>query len=218
MFIGHHGVAFAAKAAAPRVSLGWFFLATMWLDLVWPVLVLAHVEIVRIVPGLMKMSPFDFVFYPFSHSLFFAIVWALMFNLVFGLIFKNWQVGALLGMVVLSHWILDLIVHRPDLPLFPGGPKFGLGLWNSMAATLSLEFLFFGVGLFLYFRTTCAKDRIGSWGLYGLSIFLVLLYLSTLVSPPPPNAHVLAWGGMATLIIVIWAWWVDDHREPRKTK
>jgi hypothetical protein len=89
MFIGHHGVAFAAKAAAPRVSLGLFFLATMCLDLVWPVLVLAHIEIVRIVPGLMTMSPFDFVFYPFSHSLLFAVGWALMFNLVYGFIFRD---------------------------------------------------------------------------------------------------------------------------------
>jgi len=130
MFIGHHGVAFAAKAAAPRASLGVFFLATMWLDLVWPVLVLGNVEIVRIVPGLMRMSPFDFVFYPYSHSLLFAIIWALAFNLVYGYVMRDWQVGALAGLVVLSHWFLDVLVHRPDLPLFPGGEKFGLGLWK----------------------------------------------------------------------------------------
>jgi len=215
LFIGHHGVAFAAKAAAPRASLGVFFLATMWLDLVWPVLVLTHVEIVRIVPGLMKMSPFDFVFYPYSHSLLFALLWALAFNLVYGIIFRDWRVGALVGIVVLSHWFLDVVVHRPDLPIFPGSEKFGFGLWNSMTATLSLEFLFFGVGLFLYFRTTSPKDRIGSWGLYALVAFLVLLYLSTLVSPPPPSVQVLAWGGIATLIMVVWAWWVDRHRQTK---
>ncbi len=125
MFIGHHGVAFAAKAAAPRASLSVFFLATMWLDLVWPVLVLGNIEIVRIVPGLMRMSPFDFVFYPYSHSLFFAILWALAFNLVYGYVMRDWQVGALAGLVVLSHWFLDMLVHRPDLPLFPGSESSG---------------------------------------------------------------------------------------------
>src|SRR5258708_11930043 len=104
MFIGHHGVAFAAKAAAPRASLGVFFLAAMWFDLVWPVLVLGNIEIVRIVPGLMRMSPFDFVFYPYSRSLFFAILWALAFNLVYGYVMRDWKVGALAGLVVLSHW------------------------------------------------------------------------------------------------------------------
>src|SRR5262245_568509 len=99
MFIGHHGVAFAAKAAAPRASLGLFFLATMWLDLVWPVLLLANIEIVRIVPGLMRMSPFDFVSYPYSHSLLFAVIWALVFNLVYGLVTRDWQAGALAGLV-----------------------------------------------------------------------------------------------------------------------
>jgi hypothetical protein len=215
MFIGHHGVAFAAKAAAPRASLGVFFLATMWLDLVWPVLVLGNIEIVRIVPGLMRMSPFDFVFFPYSHSLFFAVIWALVFNAVYGYITRDWQVGALAGLVVLSHWFLDVLVHRPDLTLFPGSGKFGLGLWNSMAGTLALEFLFFGLGLFLYFRATRAKDWVGAWGLYALSAFLAFLYLSTLVSPPPPNPHVLAWGGLATVIMVVWAWWVDGHREAR---
>jgi drug/metabolite transporter superfamily protein YnfA len=215
MFIGHHGIAFAAKAAAPRASLGIFFLATMWLDLVWPVLVLGNIEIVRIVPGLMRMSPFDFVFYPYSHSLLAAVVWALAFNLVYGYVTRDWQVGALAGLVVLSHWFLDVLVHRPDLPLFPGSGKFGLGLWNSMAGTLALEFLFFGIGLVLYFRATRAKDWIGAWGLYALIAFLVLLYLSTLVSPPPPNPTVLAWGGIAALIMVVWAWWVDRHREAK---
>jgi hypothetical protein len=215
MFIGHHGIAFAAKAAAPRASLGVFFLATMWLDLVWPVFLLTHFEVVRIVPGLMRMSQFDFVFYPYSHSLLFAVIWALLFNFVYGYVTRDWQVGALTGLVVLSHWFLDVIVHRPDLQIFPGSGKFGLGLWNSMAATLGLEFLLFGVGALLYLRATRAKDRIGEWGLYGLLAFLVLLYLSTLVSPPPPNAQVLAWGGLATLILVGWAWWVDYHRESK---
>src|ERR1700704_2813618 len=126
MFIGHHGVAFAAKAAAPRASLGVFFLATMWLDLVWPVLVLGNIEIVRIVPGLMRMSPFDFVFYPYSHSLLAAVVWALAFNLVCAYAPRGGGGGAPGGLVVLSPCFLEVLVHRPPLPLFPGSGKFGL--------------------------------------------------------------------------------------------
>jgi hypothetical protein len=212
MFIGHHGVAFAAKAAAPRVPLGVLVLASMWLDVVWPVFLLTGIEVVDIKPGLTQVSPFDFVSYPYSHSLLFALLWALAFGLVYGFITRDRAAAALVGLVVASHWLLDLIVHRADLPLYPGGAKFGLGLWNSWAATLAAEFLVFGVGVWLYCRATRPNDRVGSYGLAGLVIFLVAAYIASLAATPPNDAHALGWGGLTTLLFPLWAWWVDRHR------
>jgi hypothetical protein len=215
MFLGHHGVAFAAKAAAPRANLGVLFLATMWLDLVWPVLLLLNIEVVRFVPGLTPVNPFDFVFYPYSHSLLFALIWGVAFGGVYALFVRAWWPAAVAGLVVVSHWFLDLVVHRPDLPLHPGSARFGFGLWNYLVATVVLELLILAVGVFLYLRTTRPKDRIGRWGLWAFIVFLLLLYGSSLVFPPPFNTRALAFGALATLVLPLWAWWVDRHRAAR---
>jgi hypothetical protein len=152
------------------------------------------------------------VFYPYSHSLLFALIWGIVFGGVYALLMRAWWPAAIVGLVVVSHWLLDVVVHRPDLALYPGGPKFGLGLWNYLAATLLLELLIFAGGLFLYWRATEAKDRIGRWALMGLIVFLLLLYGSSLVFPPPFDARMLAWGALAMLVLPLWAWWVDRHR------
>ena len=129
MFIGHFGVALAAKKVAPRTSLGTLILAAQFADLLWPILLLAGVEHVEIVPGIAKASPFDFTDYPFSHSLLMLFFWSLLVGgIYYGL--RRYQLGAfVIAAGVISHWILDFIVHRPDLPLRPGGEaRLGLGL------------------------------------------------------------------------------------------
>jgi hypothetical protein len=115
-----------------------------------------------------------------------------------------------------SHWFLDVIVHRPDLPLWPGsGMRVGLGLWNSMAATLVLEGGFFALGVWLYARTTRPVDGVGRWGLVAMVAFLAVAYLAAGLGPPPPDVRTLAVSGLALWIFVPWSYWVDRHRELR---
>jgi len=118
---------------------------------------------------------------------------------------------------VVSHWFLDLLVHRPDLPLTPGeSTRVGLGLWNSLGVTLVLELAVFGIGLFLYLRVTKAVDRTGSVALWSLVVFLLLIYMGNIFGAPPPNVTALAWVGQAQWLLVLWAFWIDRHRVPSR--
>jgi hypothetical protein len=213
MFLGHFGVGFGAKGLAPRASLGTLFLAAQLIDLLWPSFLLLGWERVSIRPGITVVTPLDFESYPFTHSLLAVIFWGLGFALVYGAI-RRYAAGAIVGgLAVISHWILDLLVHRPDLPLAPGGTRVGLGLWNSLPATLAVELVVFFGGLWIYLRTTRARDRIGSFALAGLVGFLLLIYAGNLMGPPPPSVEAIAWAGQAQWLLVIWAFWIDRHRE-----
>jgi len=214
LFVGHFGAGLAAKALAPRVSLGSLFLAAQIIDLVWPTLLLLGLERVRIAPGVTAVTPLDFEHYPFTHSLAAVLLWAFLFGLAY-LGLKRYPRGAIvLGALVVSHWLLDLLVHRPDLPLYPGSAKVGLGLWNSVAGTLIVELAVFGLGAALYLRTTRSKDRIGVWALWSLLGFLLLIHLGNLLGPPPPSGAAIAWVGHAQWLLVLWGYWIDRHREP----
>lgn len=216
IFLGHYGVAFAAKRAAPRTSLGALTFASEFLDELWPILLLLGAESVRIVPGLMTTSPLDFVHYPWSHSLLAAVVWGLLVGGMYGALRRSRRGALVVGALVVSHWFLDVPVHRPDLPLWPGsGVRVGLGLWNSLALTLILELGLFGLGLVVYARATRARDRVGSWGLWSMAALLALIYLSSLWGPPPPGEQALAYTTLGLWLFVPWSWWVDRHRELR---
>jgi len=118
-----------------------------------------------------------------------------------------------LGAAVISHWFLDVVVHRPDLPLAPGAAaRIGLGLWNSVPATLAVEGVTFGVGLLLYLRATIATDRIGTYGTGALAILLVVFYLAAVTAPPPPSVRAIAWGGQSQWLLVWFGYWIDRHR------
>jgi len=216
MFIGHFGVGFGAKSAAPRASLGTLFLAAQFVDLLWPTFLLLGFEWVEVRPGITRVTPLDFVYYPLSHSLVFGFVWALAFAGVYWLA-RRYVTGAIVAAAcVVSHWVLDLVVHRPDLPLTPGGSvKVGLGLWSSLPATLVVELAVFGLGLALYLRATRARNPVGTFGLWGLTTFLIAVYLANLFGPPPPSATAIAWVGQAQWLIVALGYWIDRHREAR---
>jgi membrane-bound metal-dependent hydrolase YbcI (DUF457 family) len=149
MFLGHFAIGFAAKRAAPRASLGTLFLAAQFIDLLWPLLVLAGIERVRIAPGITVVTPLDFEHYPWSHSLLMVLVWGVLFAGVYFLIRRDRRTSLVLGLAVVSHWVLDWLTHRPDLPLAPGAERVGLGLWNSFAGTLIVEVGLFALGVFL---------------------------------------------------------------------
>ena len=215
MFLGHYGVAFAARRAAPRTSLGTTAFAAQFLDELWPVLLLLGIERVRIVPGLMAASALDFVSYPVSHSLLAAAGWGLLIALVY-LVVRRYGRGAwVVGAAVVSHWLLDAPMHRPDLPLWPGSRTLvGLGLWNSVPATVVLEVALLAAGLGLYLRGTRARDRVGSWGLWAMVGLLTAFFLGGTFGAPPPSERALALSALGLWLFVPWGWWVDRHREP----
>ena len=215
MFIGHYAVAFAARKVAPEASLGTLFVATQLADLIWPVLVLAGVERFEIRPGITAFTPLDFVHYPYSHSLLALVLWGAAFGLGYRAIAKGgMRIALLLAAVVVSHWVLDFVSHRPDMPLLPGDDaRFGLGLWNSVPATMAIEGAFFAFAVWLYARGTRAKDRAGAWSLWGLVAFLSIIYVANFMGPPPPSVTAVAWSANALWLVVAWGYWIDRHRE-----
>jgi len=212
MFIGHFGLAFATKKVAPRPSLGTLVLAAQLADGVWPVFLLLGWESVAIVPGTTAVTPLLFTSYPYTHSLAAAAVWAVLLGGVyFGL--RRDRRGALwIAALVVSHWVLDFLSHGPDMPLWPGGPRVGLGLWYSLPGTLAVEFLLFGVGVWIYASATRAMDRLGSALLWTFVGLLAVLYLASVFGPPPPSVRVLAMSGLLGWLFVAWAYWIDQHR------
>lgn len=214
MFLGHYGIAFAAKRAAPRASLGALTFAAQFLDELWPILLLVGIEKVHIVPGIMAMSPLDFSYYPYSHSLVMAIVWGMLIGGVYFLLRRYGSGAWVLGLLVVSHWLLDLPMHGRDLPLWPGSsaPKVGGGLWNYAPFPWLIEFAIYAAGILVYARATRARDRIGRWGLWAFVLVLAILYIGS-NGPPPPSERVLAWTAAGIWLFVPWAWWIDKHRE-----
>lgn len=218
MFISHFAVAFAAKRAAPELSLGTLFLAAQLADLAWPTLVLLGVERFEVRPGITAVTPLDFLHYPYSHSLVALAGWGLLLAIAWLAVRRGTPKAALLLVaVVLSHWLLDVIAHRPDMPLTLGGEaRLGLGLWNSVTATLAVEGALFAAGVAYYASTTRALDRTGSWALWGLVAFLLVVYLASVFGPPPPSTTAVAWSAQAIWLLVAWGYWVDRHRGARK--
>lgn len=215
MFLGHFALGLAAKKVAPRTSLGTLFAAAQLVDLVWPVLVLLGVERLRVDPGNTAFTPLDFVHYPWTHSLLMAVAWGAAFGLLYrartGYETGAFAVAALVG----SHWVLDLATHRPDLPLAPGlSPRVGLGLWNSVPATLAVELLLFAAGLAVYLAATRARNWRGSVPLWVLVAVLLLIYAGNLGQVPPGPAYVAS-AALGMWLFVVWAWWLDRNREPR---
>jgi len=210
MFVGHFALGFAAKRAAPRTSLATLFAAAQLADLAWPVLLAAGLEQVRIEPGNTPFTPLDFVSYPYSHSLLTLVLAGVLFAAVYrAATGRNGRMMALLAGLVVSHWALDWVTHRPDLPLYPGGPRVGLGLWNHVGWTIAIELIMFAAGLWVYARATRPCDGIGRWA------FLALWYASSIVSPPPPTvANLIAVAMIGSVVIVVLAWWSDSHRAP----
>lgn len=217
MFIGHFAMGFAAKKINPKASLGTYFLAAQFLDLLWPTLLLFNIEKAELSTDPSHPVPLVFTSYPFSHSLALVALWAIGFSLVHFLFQKNKAVAFLLGFTVFSHWLLDLVVHVPDLPLFPGdSPLLGLGLWKSKALTLILEMSFFITAVFFYMNSTRPKNKSGKFGMWGLILFLITIHLANVYGPAPKDIDAVAWAGHLQWVFVIWAFWADQNRKHKK--
>ena len=212
MFLGHFGAALAAKPLAPQASLGTLFLAAQFIDLLWPTLLLLGVERVRLAPGITTVTPLDFEHYPVSHSLVAVVGWAVLLGVAYAASRRSLRGALVVGALVVSHWLLDLVVHRPDLPLYSGSARYGFGLWQSLPWTLAVEVSIFAGGLWLYLRATRAIDATGKWALWSLAAFLLLVYLGNLFGPPPENVVQIAVAGHAQWLLVLWGYWIDRHR------
>ena len=208
MFLGHFAVAFAAKKVVPKASLGTLVFAAQFADLLWPVLLLAGLEHVEIVPGLLRASPFNFTSYPISHSLLAELGWGALVAGGYYALRRNARDALLIGALVPSHWFLDFFAHRPDMPIVPGGERFGLGMWHSLPLTLTVEYLLLASGVAIYVGATTKRDVV-FWSLVG---FLALMMPAALFGPPPPSVTALAVSALALWLIVPWAAWADRRK------
>jgi len=216
VFLGHFAVGFASKRAAPRASLGVLMAAPLFLDLLWPIFLMAGVESVRIEPGNTAVTPLDLHDYPWSHSLATSLAWSVVFAAAFWAATRYGRGAVVLAVGVFSHFVLDFVTHRPDMPLYPGSPiSVGLGLWNSRPATLAVELALFVVGVAIYARTTRAINLRGAFALWALVVLLAALYLMTFFGPPPPSVDAIKYGGLTGWLFVPWAWWIDRNRVAR---
>jgi hypothetical protein len=210
MFVGHLGVALAAKKATPTTSLVWLIAAANLVDLVWPVFLLAGLEQVRINPGNTAFTPLDFQSYPWTHSLLMGVAWGVAFGAV-----ARWRGVSATGAViasalVVSHWVLDLVTHRPDLPLWPHADSvYGLGLWRSIPGTFVVEGLLWVVAIAIFLRVRRPRGLQGQLALWSFVGVSTLLWATGPFSPPPPNAHALAQFALLGWIVVPWAWWIE---------
>ena len=212
MFIGHAAAGFASKRMAPRTSLGLLMAAPLLLDLIWPVFLLAGIEHVRVDMNATKFTKLDFDHYPWSHSLVMAAVWSIVAGGAYWLWTRYARGAAVIAAGVLSHWVFDFITHRPDLPLYPGSPKVGLGLWNSIGGTLVVEVGLFMLGMEIYLRTAKPRDRTGILAFWGLVAFFLLIYAANVGATPPKDVRLIAFAGLLSPLFPLWAWWIDRHR------
>lgn len=186
MFVGHYGVSFAAKKVEPGIPLWAFFLAVQLLDVLWAPLILLGVEKVRIVPGFTATNPLDLYYMPYTHSLPAALLWsAAGFSVGRAVWPRSGRAGAfMLAGAVFSHWVLDFIVHRPDLPLYDNTAKVGLGLWNVPAVALGLEVALLFGGMYLYFRSAGTARRAL---IVAFAVGMLAIQAYVFFGPPPAS-------------------------------
>jgi membrane-bound metal-dependent hydrolase YbcI (DUF457 family) len=213
VFIGHFGLALAAKKVAPKPSLGTLTLAAQLVDGVWPVFLLLGWEQVQIVPGITAVTPLLFVSYPYTHSLVAGVFWGGLLGGGYYALRHDRNGAMWLFLLVLSHWLLDFVSHRADMPIWPGGPRVGLGLWYSVPATLIVEFALFIFGVWVYLKVTKPRDVKGSALFWVYVSTLAVLYVMSVFGPPPPSVQVLAMSGLLGWLFLAWAYWIDRHRE-----
>jgi membrane-bound metal-dependent hydrolase YbcI (DUF457 family) len=201
MFVGHYGVSFAVKRVAPAIPLWALFIAVQLLDVFWAPFVLLGIEKVRIVPGITASNPLDLYYMPYTHSLLGALIWSAA-ALLGCRLFVSWgrveKAALIVALAVFSHWILDLVVHRSDLPLYDNTAKVGLGLWNLPVVAFLLEAgLLFG-GMWLYFGTTSVRPlRMVVFGLVMLAIQAYVFF-----GPPPVSDQAAAWTALAAYVVL----------------
>ena len=211
MLAGHLALGLAATRVEPKLPLAAAVGASFALDLVWPVLLLTGLESVRVHPHDTAFTSLAFDSYPWTHSLVMVLVWSLVTGSVAARRIGG-RAGARLGALVMSHWWLDFVTHRPDLPLWPGGPLVGAGLWDSIPGTIVIEGGLFLAGVVVYACAFPARDATGRWAFAALVALIGLLWITQPWSPPPPNEAAVAWGALSMWLVLPWCAWIARHR------
>jgi hypothetical protein len=221
MFLGHYGLALALKRKEPKISLGTLFVAAQLVDVLWGAFLLLGWEHVRILPDDNPLLVLQFYDYPISHSLLGAVAWgavaaALYYSWPTRDTTRHWQAAALVGVAVASHWLLDLIVHLPDLPLAGNdSPKFGFGLWRHVGASVAVELLVLGLGLALYAQGRSRRHPLRPIRLAIVLLPLVGVYLASFWGPPPPSVPAI---GASVVVLLLLAGplgaWADRAATP----
>ncbi len=216
MFVGHYAVSLALKKFEKRVSLGVLFLAVQFIDILFFPFVLLGIERMNIVENFTQSTHFELEYMPYTHSLLASLLWAgAAYALFRWIIVKKASVALVVAVAVFSHWLFDLVVHTPDLPLWSDASlKLGFGLWNSAIATYALEAVLLLSALWLYLRSTSATTVAGK---YGMGIFVILLLLVNVVNIfGPLQGHSklgLAISALtAYLLFAAVAFWLDTRR------
>lgn len=217
MFVGHYAVSLALKKFEKRASLGVLFLAVQFVDILFFPLVLLGIERMNIVPNLTQSTHFELEYMPYTHSLVGSVILAAVAYVVFRwMLVKKQSVAFVVALAVFSHWLLDLIVHTPDLPLWADDSiKFGFGLWNNAAAAYALETILLIGALWLYLRATRASSALGKYGMVVFVAVLLLINIVNIYGPPPQGGKVeLAISAMAAyFLFAAVAFWLDKIRE-----
>ncbi len=215
MFVGHYGPSFAIKAYRPSIPLWLLFIAVQLVDVAWAVLVLLGVEKVRIVPGITASNPLDLYYMPYTHSLAAAILWSVAAGLLVGALpgIEGRSAAFWTGTAVFSHWVLDFLVHRPDLPLYDDAMKVGLGLWNFPVVALSLEAALLFGGMALYLRATEPIDAVGRLGPPVFGVVMLAIQGYVFFGPPPVSPAAAAVTALVFYVVFAFiAQWLSRRR------
>ena len=212
MFVGHYGVSFAAKPIEKRIPLWVWFIAVQWLDVIWSILVLMGIEKLQIVPGFTEANALNLYYMPYTHSLPGAIVLSLIFGSIVA-VFTNasrWVTILLVAAASFSHWLLDLVVHTPDLPLYDNAAKVGFGLWRHVALSFPLELIVLGLGAWLYARMTTFVSAKGRYLFRGFVSLLATLQIYANFGPPPSSPEAMAATALTFYVVLaLLAAWVE---------
>jgi hypothetical protein len=212
MFVGHYSASFIGKSVDKRIPLWLLFVAVQFLDILWSVFVWLGVEKVRIVPGFTASNSLDLYYMPYTHSLLAALCWSVFAYFVSQLVppLRGVRTGLILAAAVFSHWILDLIVHTPDLALFDSVGKMGFGLWNHRGAAFALEMAVLLGGAALLYPNMWRKARFA-----GFVVFLAAIQVfNTFFFPLPKSDNAMALSALLSYVVLAAiAWWADPRRD-----
>ena len=194
MFVGHYSVAFAVKSEQNKIPLWVLFVAVQLLDFIWAPLVLLGIEKMRITPGITAANPLDLYYMPYTHSLIGALAWSALAFLVYKVTSRTKvAAGLIVALAVFSHWILDLIVHRPDLAIYDDTLKVGFGLWNYRGLEFGLEMAILVAGIIIYLKRNVVRSVVRKYSLIIFGVLLILIQTgNTFVSRPLSSDHAVA--------------------------